>query len=88
VLGWHSTLIIITIIAHTRGQTSVWTGPVSGTDFFKVVVVQPRGEMAYGGVQPQYTGAPVQQEQYTGSQPQQTYPPTGYAGPSPGAAIV
>lgn len=74
-------------MAYMRGQRSVWTAPVNGTDFFKIVTVQPQGQMAYGGgVQQQYTGVPVQQ--YAAGQPAQTYPPTGYASPAPGGAVV
>ncbi|KAF8523568.1 hypothetical protein JB92DRAFT_2827294 [Gautieria morchelliformis] len=85
-LAWHVSLIALAVAAYTRGNTSVWTGPVTGTDFF-VVVAKPQSQMAYGGTPPQqqYTGSPVQQ-QYTGQTAVTAqYPPAGYS-PNPAAA--
>lgn len=80
-------LLALAFTAHTRGNPSVWTAPINGTDFFtRKVVVQPQGQMVYGvPQQPQYVGTPVQQPQYTGGPVQQTYPP---AATVPSGAIV
>ncbi|KAF8584533.1 hypothetical protein K439DRAFT_1660705 [Ramaria rubella] len=94
VLGWLVSLLTFSVTAHTRGNTSVWTKPVTGTDFFAGGSGVPQQQQQYGGpMQQQYTGQP----QYTGTPPVQqqaypqpaSYPPTGYtATPPPGAGQV
>jgi len=82
--AWAIMLLVLTITSHTRGNTGVWTQPVTGTDFFarKEGMGQPQTPYAgmpqnvYGtpAMQQQYGGAPMQSP-YTGTPGQQYTPP-------------
>jgi len=80
-LGWLATLIAFAAIAHSRGNSKVWTSSVTGTDFFARAGPTPQNQMPYN---PQ----PMQQQQqypgYSSYPPAQGYnqSPQGYT-PSP-----
>ncbi|KAF8530205.1 hypothetical protein BU17DRAFT_78819 [Hysterangium stoloniferum] len=72
-LAWVVLLMFLTITSHTRGNTGVWTQPVTGTDFFAQKEGMGQLQSQYGGVPQNAYGAPPMQQQYTGSPMQQQH---------------